>query len=431
MVLNDDLGGLLGGQFSAEAGAEWKRKWTDTIDSQATLLTRRGRKSFTSALQAPWGNTHFAERGQTSETLARTSMQIRLSSKLTAQIDGELARNRLTTHSELSFAGFPIPLPNARATIREGRQDAGIQLNWKAANRIDLEAALHHERATIRADTDQQFRRNYPYWRPRLQALLSPFEHHRLRIRVEREVGQLDFVNFAAAAQLDKGAVAAGNVAIRPQSAWIAEGRWEWDGGPKTNIALTVRRSWLRDVVDRVPVDAGDGSPTFDAPGNIGRGSQTVAILAATMPLDALGVPRSDLKIDVSWRRSRVTDPANQQRRSISAEKPYEITATFHQDLPRLKASWGVTADAGWRSATYLFNEVDRNSQTFRLGAFVDWNPSATTSWRFELSDTWGRRTRRTVDLFGGERGQAALLYREFRIVSVGPAGLVRFRKQF
>jgi hypothetical protein len=428
--LDEDLGGWLGGQGDAELGAGWTRRWSDSIDSDTTLLARIGRKTFTSALAAPGGPIDFAEKDKTSEMLARTSIHARLDSAITLQLDGEISRNRLQARSALSIAGNSIALPNARATVVEVRQNMGGQIDWALSKPLSIELALHYERAAITADTGTLSARAYPYLRPRGQLALSLEGGHQLRLRVEREVGQLDFANFAAAAQLDKGIVAAGNVALRPQTSWIAEGRWEWHGATRTNLALTLRRAWLRDVVDRVPVRTTDGSVTFDSPGNIGSGRQDIAIASATLPFTGFGLRGAELKLDGTARRSRVTDPTTGRQRGISGEKPYELTATFHQDLPRYKAAWALAADAGWRTRTYLFNEIDDAGQTLRLSASIDWNPTPLWAVHAELADAWGRRDHRTISAFAGARDRYALLYRDRRSLSVGPAVLLRVRRK-
>jgi hypothetical protein len=429
--LDEDLGGVGGGQLSAELGADWKRNWSAAVDSETTLLARIGRKSFRSGLEAPYGATLFAERDRTSELLGRTTVHARLAPGLSAQLDAEVARNRLVTRSALSFAGVPIPLPNGDATVVESRYDLGGQVDWSVARGIGLEVALHRESATIRADAGDTYRQSYPYWRPRVQLLAALGGGHQVRLRAEREVGQLDFANFAAAAQLDKGMVAAGNVALRPQSAWVVEGRWEWRSPHATNLSLALRHAWLDDVLDRVPVRTADGGATFDAPGNIGRGRQDQAVLGATVPLGALGLKRAELKLDATARRSRVTDPTDGRQRRISGEKPYQLTAAFHQDVPRLKAAWGINVDAGWRTRSYLFNEVDEARETLQLGLFVDWNPRPDWTWHVEVSDAWGRREKRVIEAYGGPRDQRPLLYRDARSLTLGPAFLIRTRRQF
>jgi hypothetical protein len=169
----------------------------------------------------------------------------------------------------------------------------------------------------------------------------------------------------------------------------------------------------------------------FDAPGNIGSGREDDLIGDLTLPLQSLGLPHAELKLDGTWRRSRVTDPTTGKARAISLQKPYEFTANFHEDLPRWKAAWGVTFDAGWSTHTYLFDEADRNAASALLTIFADYNPQANLSFHLEASDVLGRHYRRSIAFYAGLRGTGPLEYRDDRRLRLGPALALKVRRAF
>lgn len=282
-------------------------------------------------------------------------------------------------------------------------------------------------RIDARSDTD--LTATYRFLKPGVHLNWSPVTGRQLRLRAERDVGQLNFTNFIAAASLDKGVVSAGNTALRPDSAWIAEIAYEWRSASHLTVVLTYRHSWLRNVLDRVPVLApGSTTASFDAPGNIGSGKEDLLSLDATIPLTRV-LPTSELKLSTTHRWARVTDPTTGAPRQSSGLKPMIFTAEFHQDLPRLKAAWGATLDAGWRTHTYLFNEVDTNRTTSLLTLFADWNPRPNLSFHLEASDLLGRDYDRTVDYYGRSRDVSELAYSDHRRMSLGPAISFRMRR--
>jgi hypothetical protein len=96
-----------------------------------------------------------------------------------------------------------------------------------------------------------------------------------------------------------------------------------------------------------------------------------------------------------------------------------------------LRAAWGATLDAGWRTRTYLFNDIDTNSVSALLTVFADWNPQPNLSFHLEASDLLSRGYRRNIDFSGGPRGVSPLLYRDHRRLSLGPAVSLRVRRSF
>ncbi|WP_324376389.1 TonB-dependent receptor plug domain-containing protein [Sphingomonas sp.] len=427
--LNEDLGGLGGGQAGAELGAHFSRTF-GPLESETTALLRFGRKRYASLLDSPGAALSFGERDRTSEALLRSQLRYKASADLSAALSIEAAYNHLDTSSMLAFNSAPISLPDAVAQVSEARGEIGAQATWQAAPAIQIEAGGHVELSQIRADADQRQRRSYVYPKPFVRLTLLPGRTQQIRLRFEREVGQLDFTNFIAAATLDKGSVSSGNSAIRPNNSWVAEAAYEWRKDA-TALSLTYRHSWLRDAIDRVPVRPTDGGAVFDAPGNIGNGREDDLIGDMTLPLSVVGLAHATLKLDGTWRRARVTDPTTGHARAISNQKPLQFTADFHQDLPRWKAAWGATLDAGWSTHTYLFDEVDLNKASALLTVFADYIPHANLSVHIEASDVLGRRYSRVISVYDGLRGSGGLAYRDARRLRLGPALSLKVRRAF
>ena len=429
-TLHEKLGGLAGGQAGGEIGAHLDRKFGDKLDSETSALLRLGRKSYRSQLDAPGAVTLFTEHERSGEAVVRSRLRYVASPKLSAALTMEGAYNWLNTRSGVRFNEYVIPLPNGTAQVTEARGEIGAEAVWQAANAVTVEGGAHVELSRIRAVSDIRQSRQYIYPKPYLRLTLAPSARQQVRLRVAREVGQLDFTNFVAAASLDKGSVSSGNAAIRPNSAWIAEASYEWRSGGAA-VALTARHSWLKDVIDRVPVTPTGGGAAFDAPGNIGSGREDDLIGDLTLPLGGLGVPHAELKLDATWRHARVTDPTTGDLRRISNQKPIEFAANFHQDLPRWKAAWGFKLDTGWKTWTYLFNEVDWNRTSASLTVFADYVPRPNLSFHLEMGQVFGQRYRRVIAFYDGLRGANPLDYRDDRRLRLGQILSLRVRRAF
>ena len=431
-TIDERLGGLGGGQVDGEVGGHFNRPFGSRLTSETTIVARKSRKNYDSLLVAPEGATAFAERDRTTEMVARTKLQYQVTPDLAITSDVEAAYNRLGTGSRLSIGGVNLSLPNADARITEVRTDAGGRLSWNADRRLELVLGLHVETSTLHARADQIEHRRYSYMKPELALTLVPTVDQTVRLRLEREVGQLEFANFIAAATLDKGTVAAGNISIMPSNSWFAEFAYDLRLKSKVSLTMTYRHSWLRDVVDRIPVRSADGSlVSFDAPGNIGSGRADSLSVDLTLPLEKLGMAHSDVRLNATARRSAVIDPTDGSVRSVSLEKPFELSANFHQDLPRWKMAWGATFDAGWRSRTFFYDEVDTNRASVLLSLFADYNPRKGLSFHVDAGDLLGRRYERTIAFYDGLRGPSAPSYRDDRRLRLGSFVSIRARKSF
>src|SRR5581483_8727289 len=208
---------------------------------------------------------------------------------------------------------------------------------------------------------------------PRLLVTWSPTADDQLRVRLEREVGQLDFASFAASAALNGVGVTAGNPNLTPQQDWAYEATYErhfWKDGV---VSLTARRLELRDVIDRAPVFA--GSAVFDTPANIGGGTENDLVASFSLPLQRLGITGGTLRGQGTWRDSAVTDPTTGARRRISGQHALDAELHFTQDLPHWNLVWGVDYNPPFRERFFRFDEIDTNHQNVSWDMFVDYKP--------------------------------------------------------
>jgi hypothetical protein len=84
-------------------------------------------------------------------------------------------------------------------------------------------------------------------------ATWTPMPNNQLRLRFERELGQLDFSDFAASADLEEENVYGGNVDLEPEQRWISELTYErrfWGEGV---VSIGYRHDEIIDAIDRIP----------------------------------------------------------------------------------------------------------------------------------------------------------------------------------
>src|ERR1035441_1607267 len=89
------------------------------------------------------------------------------------------------------------------------------------------------------------------YFKPRFALNFTPNSTERLGIRIEHEVGQLEFADFVAVSSSDMGSVHSGNTNMVPEQDWVFEAVNEYHFWSEGGVALTYRHFLITDAIDR------------------------------------------------------------------------------------------------------------------------------------------------------------------------------------
>ena len=439
--LKEYLGGPLDGQLLSEIGARYSRSFSEKLKSETVLLVDPNRQTYTSNAVTGGTAQTFAERQHGGEALVRSNLRYAAADTVTVEGSAELAYNWLSTQSEYKYAGSAVTLPNALASVNEKRGQVNTHLAWTARKNLDLDVGAQVELSNISANADTRQSRFMSYFKPKFAANYSASSASRVGIRIEREVGQLNFTNFVAVSSLSTGSIRAGNTNIVPQQDWVAEGSFERHLWTEGDLAVTYRHYWIADAIDRVPIDLGSGtSGIFDAPGNIGSGKEDTLIVNATLPVRLPGVSRGQLRATATRLWSRVTDPTTHTDRAITGLDPLEYSLSFRDDLPAWKADWGVSfftpcsssnTIKGCTQAQFRFNEVDSYRATPTVNVFAEYLPLKRLSLRLEADNVFEQRYTRVVRIFGGPLNVSPLLYQEKRSLTSSASFVISVRELF
>jgi hypothetical protein len=417
-------------QRTAEVGLRYDHPLGRSARLEAFLLQQLGESRYTAAYDAPGDREFFRLAKETSESIGRVTVNLQFGPNLSLETGAEGDYNWLLDHTRYLVNGAPTDLPAANVRVTEQRGETFETVTWKPAGKVTLEGGLRLEASRIASTGDVVNGRSFLFAKPRAVVTWSPDAADQIRVRVEREVGQLDFDNFAAgAASLTNGAVHAGNPTLTPQQAWVVEAAYDrrfWGGGDAT---VTVRHYALTDVIDRAPIF--DPAGAYDAPGNIGAGTKDEAAFALTLPTDRVGLKAGVLSLSTTFRRSRVIDPTTGLARPISGLHPQDAQLHFTQGLPKLKATWGFDIYDQWRETYYRFNEIDTDKLKTFVSVFGEYKSRPDLTIRLELENLGGRAVRHVREIYDGPRGAAPLAYTDIRDLHGGRSIYLRLRKSF
>lgn len=394
-----------------EIGLNYTRDLNDQWEIEGLVLSKIAFGAATSgAVVYPPGNptpqtATFKVEAEAGESIGRGVVRYAMSPRLSFEGGGEVAFNYREQSVALTQNAAPVALPASDVRVEELRGESFVQGTWRPSDKWSFEAGVRVERSTITQSGQIEKERSFTYPKPRFLATWSPTKEEQVRLRIEREVGQLNFQQFASEVSLNSGVLTAGNSDLRPDKTWVYELALEkrfWDNGA---IVLTFRHEDISDVIDVFPFtvtvdDNNDGVPDdlnpadgipdtvlVSGPGNIGDGKNDLIQLSATLPLEKFGWKGGELKTDLSYQDSEVTDPTTGVKRRISGQRPDNMNVSFRQDMPNLNLTFGVNFYAGWRERHYLPEEIQLLDLRSFWGSFVEYKPNANFTLRGEINN--------------------------------------------
>ena len=426
-----------------ELGARFSRALGPGMSLEAIGFRQMNNIDTSVHFEAPALVRDFRLDRESRETVGRLTLKRRQSARLSFEGSLEGALNQLDSATDLAVNSRAVVVPAANVQLEEKRGEATLRATWRATDALSLEAGVRQERSKVTSKGDVTLTKQLQFTKPRLAATWAVDPASQIRLRFEREVGQLNFDDFVATSNVaSTGTLSAGNPDLTPQQAWVYEAAYErrfWGAGA---IVLTIRHFDLSDVVDRVPIFGPTGAILADAPGNIGSGTKDEYGLSLTLPLDRLGVHGAQFRGSVTRRRTRVLDPLTGLKREISVIRPAEIRegsqngpvsweVHYTQDLPKLRTVWGADVIGGFRETAYRLSEIESRKVSATVQLFAEYKARPDLTIRVEAQAMNDRNARRIREVYVGPRNLKVLDYTDVRNLEWGGSLNIRVRKSF
>ena len=348
-------------------GAQFRFVQTASIDELASVAISGGSPQ------------SFLTERLSAETAARLTVFARLNPDLDAEVGGEVAYNLLDAEQSFQIGGVAIALPLATTRVDELRANAFLGAVWQISPSVRLEAELRAEGSRIRQIGEGERSRDLSYLKPRVALTWFSTDQTRWRFSVSREVGQIDFLDFAASSTLVNNQILAGNDALRPQTLWNATLSFERRFADSGVISFTLRGERLSDVVDFLPT--ADGGLIR---GNIGDGTLAAAAVELRLPLRKFGAEGARLEVSAAYEQIEVTDPVTGQERGVSYRSPSQTLVRFVNEVPAFRVNWGAEYRPYARSPTFDPDQTRFYRTRDQWSLFAEWSPPGGWTMRAE-----------------------------------------------
>ena len=431
--------------YTLELGGDWDHHISSTLSTKLIILVSNGNvdqlDSFKIFTAPATSLTRVQDRTTANgERIVRGRLKWAISSAHTLEFGGEGAFNFRDTGLKITSqlpgkAPTPVILPVADARVEEVRGEVFASDIWTVSPRLTVETDLNVETSRITQTGDQHQERNFRYIKPRLIATYALGPKANLRASLIRDVSQLDFAEFSSAVDFVNTSTIIGNPNLKPEKAWKFRAEWETRLAAHTALTAAAFYDSIQDVHDLVVLNG------VDAFGNIGAGSRFGAEIRASMPLDFVGVPDAELRVNGLYQQTRVTDPVTGKTRSFSVplerqgtvagapvlnagNKDWAYVVNFRQNLAAIQSSWGITATqwAG-RREFHLAEEYKYVREKPRLDLFLETTAFKPVTLRVYANNILTSTETRTRSFYAGSRASGIISKVEVRQSDGGADG--------
>jgi outer membrane receptor for ferrienterochelin and colicins len=363
----------------------------------------------------------FTQAGDETESIARGEFRWR-GGGADWQVSLEGALNRLDIENglfELDAGGdfVPIPFPNSTATVQERRAEAALTYGRPLSPNLTLQVSLAGEYSQLTQEGAGGLSRTF--YRPKgfVNLAWRPQPGFDLSARLERVVGQLNFFDFVASANVSGGTANAGNANLVPPQSWNAQLQATRNLGPWGTITARLYGRLISDIVDVIPIASGGQSP-----GNLDDTASVYGLQwTSTFNFDPIGMPGAKLDMNVTLQKTRLTDPLTGRHRPINENTTREVNLQFRHDIPRSQWAWGASFYQVRQSAGFRLDQRFRFLDTpGSLGAFVEHKDVLGLTMRASVDNLLGTNESFGRTFFDGNR-PSPVLFNEDRDRFYGP----------
>lgn len=352
------------------------------------------------------------------ETIGRLSWTRQSLWGMSFEAGAEAAYNTLASNVDFSAIEangehVPIPLPIAKATVKEKRAEVYFSLGKTLGPTLRLDGGANYETSTLKVRGDAIAERSLQFLKPNLAIDWKPAGGWHARLSVRRTVAQLDFYDFISTADLSAQRVNGGNANLQPQRSWElrAVGEHPLFGTGLTKLELGY--DLVSKLQDRILLFDGQGAG-LDSPGNLGTGRRYYVELTADAPLDRLwnGL---HVKFDGTIQHTSVKDPINGQLRKWSGYYPDWL---WSLDIRRDSGRWsfGTLINDNQRFTFYRTDIYDTNFNGGPFGTlFVEFRPRPATTLRLDVDNLFQTSGNRDLLRFTPNRAVPAQIIDEAR----------------
>lgn len=309
----------------------------------------------------PLAQTEFHQVADEGETIGKTEYSWSPKEGRDWQISLEGAYNVLDIENQFFDILDPANSGDLNALkIDENRAEAFLTHTRKLSDKWSVQASVGAEISELNADGEAS-----TFTRPKgfISATYTKDETFNITAKVERQVGQLNFFDFASSVSLQDEFDRGTNLSLVPEQSWWGETKLNKTFKDGHALDIEAHGRLVSDIVDNVLIEDPDTGDLTIGRGNIGSGEQGGIHFNGTIKGDPFGFKGVEIRTGVAWHLSSVTDPITGQRRQFSGQGLFNGEISLRHDIPNTDWAWGFYIETSENGSQYSPFEISRFDQ--------------------------------------------------------------------
>jgi hypothetical protein len=386
-----------------ELGADWTKDTLNNWRLRVIGLTSLGFENETSLLtdERPVRSqtflSDFASNQDTLESILRTTLAKTGAGALKPEFGAEVAYNQLKNTFDLFEEDedgiIELDVPSSDVKVAEIRAEVFTNMVWQASSKASLNGGITWEISRLKVTGDASAIQTFKFLKPSLTATYNIRDNLQFQAQGVRQIGQLDFGDFAASNDASDDRVLAGNPELSPDKTWRTSATLDWRYSGRGSLVATYFHEWRDDILEQVILPSG-GSGT----GNAGSAEFSGIDIDAILPLDLL-LPGGQIEVNYRRKWTSFFDPIIGEERDINGVNLRWLGFNFRQDITEHQVAWGVSLDGKFNELEVYVDEFSTFQGNDRYNIFI------------ETTRFLGVKTRLEVERFTGELYQRARFF--------------------
>lgn len=279
----------------------------------------------------------------------------------------EIAVNQLDSWLKIwtQDKALSAPARGSFAQVQEIRSEIFTNLTWQS-EKLMIEGGLAAEYSKIQVSGDSRNEQSLTFLKPSLAVIYNASQTTQYRWDTRRIVGQLDFSDFAASADLVNDREFSGNPSLKPDSKIRTAIAFDHRFSDKGAISIEAYYEWRQDVLEHMILPSGDY-----AVGNAGDAQVKGINFSLNLPLFEY-IPGAQLSLTAKFVDSTFDDTVTGESRQLSDLMDPDASLDFRQDLSRYQISWGIGYQLYDEYESFYVNEYNHYKTQGRWNAFIE-----------------------------------------------------------
>jgi hypothetical protein len=320
-----------------------------------------------------------------------------------------------------------VAVDGATSRVEEKRAEATLTHSRALSPKWDLQTSIGVEYSEISQSGATGQTREFIRPKGFISATYKSSDTFKIRTKIEREVGQLNFFDFISSVSLQDDLNRTGNANLVPDQTWAAEIEFDKGFGQGNTLKIRFYGDLVSDLVDRIPVGI-DG----DAVGNIDSASRYGFDVNATLKGERWGINGTQLDLNFDYRNSSVDDPLTGVSRRLNNDKKTFWRIGFRHDIPNTKWAYGAIVGKFTNAAGFRLSTINNSSNSKPFSAvFIEHKDIFGLKVNARLNNVLGTSDDFHREVFTTRRDLGVLDFTEDRARPFGVIGRIRVSGTF